>query len=85
MKEFDDGGRESDVELFAGQLIRRAVVVTIDLKMGIGGDSPAGQPVGVLVASGRQRLERRSVKRLELGAARTRELFERMVIEIIEQ
>ena len=75
------GRRQTHLDRLAHQLMRDAVVVTVDFDVVIDVDLGA-RPLGVLVASRRQRLHRRPVERLERARAAAGELLERPLVEL---
>src|SRR5262245_8562571 len=81
---FDCRGRDADIELSFDERVRDAVVVTFNLDVIVNVDAGL-LPFGVFVGLRGQRFERRLLERFELRMTRAWELFERLVIERVEQ
>lgn len=76
VKALDDPLRQAHVQNLVVELVGHAVVMPLDVDVVVQLD-PRLEPVGVGVGLGGQRLERRPVQRLELGAARAGQTLER--------
>ena len=77
-------GRDPNIDLAAGQRVGDAVEGVFDLDVIVDVDTGLA-PLGVLVALGRERLERRTVQVLEPAAAATLGLLERSLVQCGQQ
>ena len=80
VEDLDGVGRDPNVDLTAAQRVGNAVHRVLDLDVIVDVD-PRLAPLGVLVALGRERLERRPVQVLEPAAAAALELLERPFVQ----
>src|ERR1700751_3855166 len=76
----DSRGAEARLDLMADEVVRNAVVVTIDLDVVIDADARS-LPERVLVRGDRQRLHRRTIERLERRTPIGRQSLERALVQ----